>query len=101
MAENNEKMALLSAEGGGIFSIMAGRYAFDGKANLEIFLKGFSGDYCAVDRIGREAKILNEPALTIGLFVQPHVVRRSGKFPGAWINGQVFIFLPLLIGWSS
>lgn len=75
MAENNEKMALLSAEGGGIFSIMAGRYASNGKANLEIFLKGFSGDYCAVDRIGREAKILNEPALTIGLFVQPHVVQ--------------------------
>lgn len=75
MAENNEKMALLSAEGGGIFSIMAGRYASDGKANLEIFLKGFSGDYCAVDRIGRDAKILNEPALTIGLFVQPHVVQ--------------------------
>jgi hypothetical protein len=68
-------MALLSAEGGGIFSIMAGRYTSDGKANLEIFLKGFSGDYCAVDRIGREAKILNEPALTIGLFIQPYVVQ--------------------------
>lgn len=75
MAENNEKMAILSAEGGGIFSIMAGRYASDGKANFEIFLKGFSGDYCAVDRIGRETKILNEPALTIGLFIQPHVIQ--------------------------
>ncbi|MDQ0880960.1 YfjI family protein [Peribacillus sp. V2I11] len=75
MAENNEKMALLSAEGGGIFSIMAGRYSSDGKANIEIFLKGFSGDYCAVDRIGRAAIILNEPALTICLFLQPHVVQ--------------------------
>ena len=75
MAENQEKMALLSAEGGGIFSIMAGRYASDGKANREIFLKGFSGDYCAVDRMGREAKVLDEPALTIGLFLQPHVVQ--------------------------
>jgi replicative DNA helicase len=75
MADNNEKMALLSAEGGGIFNIMAGRYAGDGKANFEIFLKGFSGDYCAVDRIGREAKVLNNPALTIGLFIQPNVVQ--------------------------
>ncbi|PFO04673.1 hypothetical protein COJ85_11620 [Bacillus sp. AFS076308] len=75
MAENNERMALLSAEGGGIFSIMAGRYSSDGKANLEIFLKGFSGDYCAVDRIGRAAIILNEPALTICLFLQPYVVQ--------------------------
>ncbi|MCF6409008.1 YfjI family protein [Pseudalkalibacillus salsuginis] len=75
LAENNEKMAILSAEGGGIFSIMAGRYSSDGKANIEIFLKGFSGDYCAVDRIGRAAKVLRNPALTIGLFVQPHVVQ--------------------------
>ncbi len=75
MAENNERMALLSAEGGGIFSIMAGRYSSDGKANLEIFLKGFSGDYCAVDRIGRATIILIEPALTICLFLQPHVVQ--------------------------
>ena len=75
MAENREKMALLSAEGGGIFGIMAGRYASDGKANLEIFLKGFSGDYCAVDRMGREARVLDEPALTIGLLLQPHVVQ--------------------------
>ncbi|WP_369793225.1 DUF3987 domain-containing protein, partial [Halobacillus sp. BBL2006] len=58
-----------------MFSIMAGRYASDGKANLEIFLKGFSGDYCAVDRMGREAKVLDEPALTIGLFLQPHVLQ--------------------------
>ncbi|MGC9935239.1 YfjI family protein [Priestia aryabhattai] len=75
MADNSEKMALLSAEGGGIFNIMAGRYAGDGKANLEIFLKGFSGDYCAIDRIGREAKVLNNPALTVGLFIQPNVVQ--------------------------
>ncbi|MFP3886785.1 YfjI family protein [Priestia filamentosa] len=75
MADNKERMALLSAEGGGIFSIMAGRYSSDGKANLEIFLKGFSGDYCAVDRMGREAKVLDEPALTIGLFLQPHVIQ--------------------------
>lgn len=75
MADNNERMSLLSAEGGGLFNIIAGRYTSDGKANLEIFLKGFSGDYCAIDRIGREGKILEEPALTIGLFLQPYVVK--------------------------
>lgn len=75
MSENSEKIGLLSAEGGGVFNIMAGRYSSDGKANIEIFLKGFSGDYCAVDRIGREGKVLNEPALTIGLFLQPYVVK--------------------------
>lgn len=74
MSKNNEKMALLSAEGAGIFSIMAGRYSSDGKANIEMFLKGFSGDNCSIDRIGRDANILNEPTLTIGLFLQPDVI---------------------------
>lgn len=75
MAENNEKMAVLSAEGGGVFSNMAGRYSTDGKANIDIYLNGHTGDYTPIDRIGREPILLNEPCLTIGLFVQSEVVR--------------------------
>ncbi len=75
MAENNEKMAVLSAEGGVVFSNMAGRYSNDGKANIEIYLNGHSCDYTSIDRISRESIVLEEPCLTIGLFVQPDVVR--------------------------
>jgi replicative DNA helicase len=75
MAENNEKMAVLSAEGGVVFSNMAGRYSKDGKANIEIYLNGHSSDYTSIDRIGRESITLEAPCLTIGLFVQPEVVR--------------------------
>ncbi len=75
MAENHEKMAVLSAEGGGVFSNMAGRYSNDGKANFDIYLNGHTGDYTPIDRIGREPILLQEPCLTIGLFVQPEVVR--------------------------
>jgi replicative DNA helicase len=75
LAENNEKIAVLSAEGGGVFNNMAGRYSNDGKANIDIYLNGHTGDYTPVDRIGRDPIILQEPCITIGLFVQPQVVR--------------------------
>jgi replicative DNA helicase len=75
MGENNERIAVLSAEGGGVFSNMAGRYSSDGRANIEIYLNGHTGDYTPIDRIGREPILLNEPCLTIGLFVQPEVIR--------------------------
>lgn len=75
LSENNEKIALLSAEGGGAFNNMAGRYSSDGKANIDIYLNGHTGDYTTVDRIGRDPIILNEPCLSIGLFVQPEVLR--------------------------
>jgi replicative DNA helicase len=72
MAENGEKMANLSAEGG-LFDIIAGRYS-KGKPNLEIFLKGHAGDACTVDRMGRSESMLS-PALTLGLFIQPMVLK--------------------------
>lgn len=75
MGENHERIAVLSAEGGGVFSNMAGRYSNDGRANIEIYLNGHTGDYTPIDRIGREPILLNEPCLTIGLFVQPEVIR--------------------------
>lgn len=53
MGENNERIAVLSAEGGGVFSNMAGRYSNDGRANIEIYLNGHTGDYIPIDRIGR------------------------------------------------
>ncbi|GGM39460.1 hypothetical protein GCM10011351_27040 [Paraliobacillus quinghaiensis] len=75
LSENNEKIALLSAEGGGVFSNMAGRYSGNGKANIDIYLNGHTGDFTPIDRIGREPILLNEPCLTIGLFIQPGVIR--------------------------
>lgn len=75
MAENGEKISLLSAEGGGVFGNMAGRYSSNGQANIEIYLNGHTGDYTPIDRIGRGTLILNSPCLTIGLFIQPEVIK--------------------------
>ena len=51
MAENNERMAVMSAEGG-IFDIMAGRYNDKG-CNLDLYLKAHSGDPWSSHRVGR------------------------------------------------
>jgi len=48
MAENDGRMAILSAEGG-IFDMMAGRYS-NGIPNLDIYLKGHAGDALRIER---------------------------------------------------
>lgn len=92
MVENDERIAILSAEGG-IFEIVGGRYS-NGKSNVEIFLKGHSGDYCAVDRMGR-TEALNNPALTIGLFVQPSVIKSfPNSFKEIGLLGRILYSIP-------
>lgn len=71
LADHNERMALLSDEGG-IFEIMAGLYS-GGKANLNVFLQGHAGSPVRVDRQGRTVT-LQKPALTFGLAVQPDII---------------------------
>lgn len=72
MKENNEQMAMLSSEGG-LFDNFNGRYS--NVPSLDIYLKGFTGDYMTVHRIGRPSETLYEPILTIGVFVQPGLLQ--------------------------
>lgn len=53
-----------------------------GAANLEVFLKGHAGDLLRVDRKGRPAEHVEHPALTLGLAVQPDVLRDIARMPG-------------------
>ena len=80
MAQNSGRMALLSPEGD-IFELMAGRYN-NGSPNLEVFLKGYSGDMLRVDRQGRGSDFVERPALTLGLAVQPEVLHGLADKPG-------------------
>jgi hypothetical protein len=80
LAEQNGRLAVLSAEGG-IFATLAGRYS-SGQPNLEVFLKGHAGDLLRVDRKGRPAEHIASPALTLGLAVQPEVLRDIARMPG-------------------
>ncbi|MDC8450819.1 MAG: DUF3987 domain-containing protein [Nitrospira sp.] len=73
MAENGERMAILSDEGG-LFDILAGRYS-NGIPNLDTFLQSHAGSAVRVDRGSRPSVMMHRPALTISLSPQPGVLR--------------------------
>lgn len=79
LAEQDGRLAVLSAEGG-IFATLAGRYS--GAPNLEVFLKGHAGDMLRIDRRSRPAEHVDRPALTLGLAIQPEVLRDLASMPG-------------------
>ena len=70
-------IAIASSEGG-IFEMIAGRYS-DRVPNLDVYLKGFSGDAIRVDRKTRPAEHIEHPALTVDVTVQPQVLRSLGQ----------------------
>ncbi len=78
MAENRERMSIITPEGG-LFEIMAGRYLKDGVGNFDLFLKAHAGDFWSNHRVGREAKTMQTPALTLCLAVQSGVIEEVGK----------------------
>ena len=71
MAKNGERMFIASGEGG-VFSNMKGRYRSGD--DMEIYLKGHSGDYISVHRKSREPEVLQSPALSLAVCVQPYVI---------------------------
>jgi hypothetical protein len=87
------RIAILSAEGG-VFDMMAGRYTRAGVGPpLDAYLKGHAGDPIRVDRKGREPEFAERPALTVGLAVQPDVLRSIADQPGFRGRGLLARFL--------
>ena len=77
MSENNERLSVISAEGG-IFGIMAGMYNSNGNGNIDVYLKGHAGDPCSNHRISRGPQSMDSPSLTICLTVQRNIIRDIG-----------------------
>lgn len=69
---SRERSAIFSAEGGGIFGMMQGRYMTN--TNIDIFLKAYSGEEYRVDRIGRPSLSLRNPLVSILLMAQETVL---------------------------
>ena len=95
LAEQGGRLALLSAEGG-LFEVAGGRYS-DGVPNLDVLLKSHPGDDLRVDRIGRAPVHVRHPALTLGVAVQPEVIRelaRKPVFRGSGLLARIFYSLP-------
>lgn len=90
LAEQGGRMCLFSPEGD-LFDMLAGRYT-GGTPNFDVILKGHSGDTLCVDRRGRSEHVPH-PALTIGLTVQPDVIRGLVDKPGFRGRGLIGRFL--------
>jgi hypothetical protein len=86
------RIALLSPEGD-VFDQMAGRYNQGAGPNLGVYLKGHAGDLLKVDRRGRPPEYVDRPCLTIGLAVQPEVLRGLAARPGFGGRGLLARFL--------
>jgi hypothetical protein len=91
LAEQGGRISVLSAEGG-IFSTLGGRYS-EGKPNFDVFLKGHAGDPLRVNRTSRGPEDVPHPALTLGLCVQPEVLRDIARLPG--FRGKGLLARPL------
>ena len=90
MKENDEKIAMVTAEGG-IFGMLAGRYS--AQPNMDIFLKAYGGEpYCS-DRMGRAGEALEHPLLSLLLMVQPKVLQDALENPDFRERGFMARFL--------
>jgi hypothetical protein len=76
LAEHGGMAAIISAEGG-VLDIIAGRYSGN-IPNMDVYLKGHSGDQLRIDRVGRPPQYIRKPALTLGLMIQPEVLHTVG-----------------------
>lgn len=79
MADNHDRAAIMDAEGG-VFDKLSGQYN-RGTANLDIVLKGHSGDPHEVRRVGREPVFLHRPALSLCIALQPSKLDHLRKHP--------------------
>ena len=68
MKDNGDRAAIMSTEPG-IFDVMNGTYSDN--VNIDIFLKGYSGDRAIVERVGRADDRVEHPTLTVLLMGQP------------------------------
>jgi replicative DNA helicase len=85
------RIAVMSPEAD-IFDLMKGRYSAKGMANFGVFLKGHAGDALRIDRVQR-SEFVKSPAITIGLAVQPDVIRGLAQEPEFRGRGLLARFL--------
>lgn len=96
LQSNGGRIALMSPEGD-VFDLMGGRYSTNKTENFGVLLKGHAGDDLRVDRVGRSPEFVKAPALTLGLAVQPDVIRGlAGKprFRGRGLLGRFLYAMP-------
>lgn len=95
LAEHDGIASVISSEGG-IFDQLAGGM-YSKAVNIDVFLKGHSGDPIRIDRIGRNSESIESPALTMLLTVQPSVLSglmRNPTFRGRGLTSRFLYTMP-------
>ena len=95
MADNDEKMGIVSAEGG-MFQILSGLYS-GGTANIDVVLNSFNGEAVQINRKGSKNIAMQSPTLTILLMVQPTVlsdVMDNRQFVGRGLLARFLFSFP-------
>jgi replicative DNA helicase len=90
LAAQGGRLAIMSAEGR-IYDIITGRYS-GGEPCLSPFLEGHAGDVLRVNRRGRY-EVIERPALTIGVCIQPAVLSWIASRPRLRGQGMLARFL--------
>ena len=94
MEQNHEKIGIVSTEGG-FFNILAGRYS--DKTVIDLVLKAFTGDRFSQVRIGRKSQLLENPLITMLLYVQPIVIKEimnNSEFVERGLNARFLYSMP-------
>jgi hypothetical protein len=92
LSKHNGRACIMEAEGG-IFEIISGLYSGGKAPNLNIWLKGWSGEAVRVSRRTREDCYCPDPAITFCLLVQPSVLTELSTKPGFRGRGFLARFL--------
>jgi len=95
LEDQDERISIFDDEGG-VFAILSGLYNH-GNANIDIVLKSWGGDAHRVRRMSREGINLEAPIMTVGLCVQPAVIRSLAdkkEFRGRGLLGRFLFSMP-------
>jgi Protein of unknown function (DUF3987) len=95
LADHGGRIAVVSAEGGLLDTLAGGRYSK--LPNIEPLLKGHAGDRIRVDRKSRGTELVEHPALTLCLTLQPYMVRKLGtvgEFVGRGLLARFLFAVP-------
>ena len=95
MADYSGIITVISTEGG-LFDIFNGKYSSN-VVSIDTVLKAYSGDPIRVDRKGRDAECIDNPALTMLLSAQESVLEgmlNNDAFRGRGLTGRFLYSRP-------
>ena len=86
----SQQLSLFSDEGG-VFKVISGLYS-NGKSQFDIFLKGYSGAPYTKDRVGKPPVHIDAAHTSVGLTVQPGVMKSVNDIKAFKDTGMIARF---------